>query len=89
MAVPANCKEQFSFDTPCYEKVKAYLESSLGTLSSAGIAIGVIEIIGLIFSAVLFTKLARRERTDESLMSETWRINRNKVQYGYQNYQYA
>jgi hypothetical protein len=70
-------------------KVKDHLQGQLSTIAGAGIALGVIEFIGVIFSAILFSRLAARESADQSLLSETWRINRNKVQYGYQNYQYA
>ncbi|KAJ3047559.1 hypothetical protein HK097_011424 [Rhizophlyctis rosea] len=73
----------------CHEVATASLKGSLNSLGGAAIALGIIELIGLIFSAVLFRKIAQKERASESLMNEAWRINRNKIQYGYQNYQYV
>jgi hypothetical protein len=61
----------------------------MDTIGGGAIALGVIQLAGLIFSALLFNRVARRQRNDESLLNETWRLTRNKIQYGYQNYQYA
>ncbi|KAJ3040821.1 hypothetical protein HDV00_010436 [Rhizophlyctis rosea] len=93
----AGCNEIMSHDykhnttvevKPCHDLATETLRGSLNSLGGAAIALGVIELIGLIFSAVLFRKIAQKERASESLMNEAWRINRNKIQYGYQNYQY-
>ncbi|KND01986.1 uncharacterized protein SPPG_02492 [Spizellomyces punctatus DAOM BR117] len=86
-----NCQEFFHFPTlkTCAEAVKGSLRGSLGTIGAAGLVIGIIELIGLVFSAVMFRKIAQREQAAGSLLNEAWRINRNKIQYGYQNYQYV
>ncbi|RKO97439.1 hypothetical protein CXG81DRAFT_25214 [Caulochytrium protostelioides] len=73
----------------CFSYIEDSLTSSLATIGGAGVAIGVIEVVGLIFSAVLFVRIAKRDRSGDSLMNEAWRINRNKVSYGYSNYQYV
>ncbi|KAI8822880.1 Tetraspanin family-domain-containing protein [Fimicolochytrium jonesii] len=89
MAVPGNCEELFAYTRSCSEAVKGSLEGSLGAIGGAGVVIGVIELVGLAFSAILFRKIAQREQAAGSLLNEAWRINRNKIQYGYQNYQYV
>ncbi|KAJ3298898.1 cd63 antigen [Borealophlyctis nickersoniae] len=73
---------------PCRAIVQDTLKGSLNSIGGCGVAMGVIELIGLAFSVVLFRKIAQREQASESLLNEAWRINRNKIQYGYQNYQY-
>ncbi|KAJ3193253.1 hypothetical protein HK101_005152 [Irineochytrium annulatum] len=88
-AVPSNCAQLHGFTTPCYQSVLTSLQSSLDTIGGCGIAMGVIELVGIIFSAVLFVKIAARDKASQSLMNEAWRINREKIQYGYANYQYV
>jgi hypothetical protein len=82
-AIPANCATVYNYQIPCREKVQESLSSSRTTIGGAGVAIGVIEIIGLIFSVVMFRKIARKENAQSSLLNEAWRVNRTKVQYGY------
>lgn len=89
MVYPDNCLEIIETTVGCAEAVKGNLQGSLGTIGAAGVVIGVIELIGLVFSAILFRKIAQREQAAGSLLNEAWRINRNKIQYGYQNYQYV
>jgi hypothetical protein len=78
-----------NIQTSCHESLYKHLTNSLSTIGGAGLAIGIIEIFGLIFSVILFKKIAARENAQSSLMNESWRINRNKIQYGYQSYQYV
>ena len=88
-AVPENCAQTLGFTVPCKDKLKESLQGSLNSIGGAGIAIGVIEIVGLIFSVIMFRKIAQKENAQNALLNEAWRINRTKVQYGYQNYQYV
>jgi len=91
MAVPASCATDPNTrkDVPsCRTLATAALQGSLNSVGGAGVALGIIELIGLIFSVILFRRIASKDRASESLMNEAWRINRNKIQYGYQNYQY-
>ena len=87
-AVPMNCNTLFQFKQSCYDKLHSSFSDSLGIIGGAGLAIGMIELISLILSAVLFNKIAAKEKASGSLVGEAWRINKNKVSYGYQNYQY-
>ncbi|KAI8922038.1 Tetraspanin family-domain-containing protein [Powellomyces hirtus] len=89
LQVPEDCVTLFGFTDACADAVKGNLSGSLGAIGGAGVVIGVIELIGLIFSAILFRKISQREQAAGSLLNEAWRINRNKIQYGYQNYQYV
>jgi hypothetical protein len=82
-SVPQNCAELYNFNTGCREKLKDSLTSSLSTIGGAGIAIGLIELVGLAFSMVLFRRISRKENAQNSLLNEAWRVNRTKVQYGY------
>ncbi|KAJ3289106.1 Leukocyte surface antigen cd53 [Rhizoclosmatium sp. JEL0117] len=90
-AVPDNCAspQSFGYQVPCLNSVKSALQGSLSTIGGTGVALGVIELIGLVFSVLLFVKIAQKDRASESLMNEAWRINRSKIQYGYANYQYV
>ncbi|KAJ3030807.1 UNVERIFIED_CONTAM: cd63 antigen [Siphonaria sp. JEL0065] len=90
-AVPANCAtpQSFNYKVPCIDSVKHALQGSLATIGGTGLALGFIELIGLVFSVLLFVKIAQKDRASESLMNEAWRINRSKIQYGYANYQYV
>ncbi|KAJ3325277.1 Leukocyte surface antigen cd53 [Blyttiomyces sp. JEL0837] len=88
-AVPNDCAVVLGWPRPCYTSVKEALQNSLSTIGGAGVALGVIEFIGLVFSVLLFVKIAQKDRASESLLNEAWRINRNKIQYGYANYQYV
>lgn len=90
MAVYNNCtSDQPVYSQSCLAKVSESLQNSLDTIAGAGIALGLIEIIGMILSGYLFNRLAKRQDANQGLLNETWRINQNRVQYGYQNYQYA
>ncbi|KAJ3382228.1 hypothetical protein HDU92_004884 [Lobulomyces angularis] len=86
--VPKNCASKFEWNTSCYDAVLGSMESSLDTIGATGLAMGLIELVAIVFSAVLFNRIAKKEKQGESLMTDSWRINRSKVQYGYQNYQY-
>ncbi|KAJ3076679.1 Leukocyte surface antigen cd53 [Podochytrium sp. JEL0797] len=90
-AVPENCatSQSLNFQVPCVESVKNSLQGSLATIGGTGLALGFVELIGLVFSVLLFVKIAQKDRASESLMNEAWRINRSKIQYGYANYQYV
>ncbi|KAJ3355830.1 Leukocyte surface antigen cd53 [Entophlyctis luteolus] len=90
-AVPSNCAtpQSFNFTVPCLASVKGALQGSLSTIGGTGVALGVVELVGLVMSVVLFVKIAQKDRASESLMNEAWRINRSKIQYGYANYQYV
>jgi hypothetical protein len=55
----------------------------LATIGGAAITIGIIEIVGLIFSMVsatdfqvMFRKIAAKENAQSALLNEAWRINR-------------
>ncbi|TPX31476.1 hypothetical protein SmJEL517_g05180 [Synchytrium microbalum] len=92
MAVPSTCQVSrfdLSNKTGCLDAVTNSLDGQLSTIGGAGLALGIIEFIGLIFSALLFRRIAQKERASDNLMNEAWRINRSKIQYGYQNYQYV
>ncbi|KAJ3309822.1 hypothetical protein HDV04_005601 [Boothiomyces sp. JEL0838] len=94
-AVPVDCVARYNFagttafTVGCKDQLQQSLFNSLNTIGGAGIVIGLIEFVGLIFSAVLFRKIAAKENAQSSLLNEAWRVNRTKVQYGYQNYQYV
>ncbi|KAI8925219.1 Tetraspanin family-domain-containing protein [Entophlyctis helioformis] len=89
MAVPENCVQALNFTSPCSDQLRSTVTNSLSTIGGAGVAIGIIELVGLVFSAILFRKIAAKENAQNSLLNEAWRVNRTKVQYGYQNYQYV
>ncbi|KAJ3010782.1 Leukocyte surface antigen cd53 [Thoreauomyces humboldtii] len=89
MAVPEDCATFFGYTEGCKAAVKGGLNGSFGAIGGAGLVIGLIEIIGLIGSAVLFKKISQREAAAGSLLNESWRINRNKISYGAQNYSYV
>ena len=92
MASPSTCivnNIDLSNSTGCYSAMQYSLSSQLSTIGGAGLALGIIELIGLVFSGLLFRRIAQRERASDTLMNEAWRINRSKIQYGYQNYQYV
>ena len=83
--MPATCSTANPAKTitvGCKERLSDQLMSSLSTIGGAGIAIGVIELVGSVFSAILFHKIARKDSAQTSLLNEAWRVNRNKVQYG-------
>lgn len=90
-AVPDNCAtpQSFNYQVPCVDSVKKALQGSLATIGGTGLALGLVELVGLVFSVLLFVKIAQKDRASESLMNEAWRINRSKIQYGYANYQYV
>ncbi|KAJ3008284.1 Leukocyte surface antigen cd53 [Thoreauomyces humboldtii] len=88
MPVPSDCVELLGFTEGCAAAVKGNLNGSLGAIGAGGVVIGVIELVGLVFSAVLFRRISQREQAAGSMMNEAWRINRNKIQYGYANYDY-
>ncbi|KAI8848752.1 Tetraspanin/Peripherin [Chytridium lagenaria] len=81
-AIPANCAAVNGWPRPCYNSVIDTMKQSLSTIGGAGVAMGVIEFVGIIFSLVLFIKIAQRDRASQSLLNEAWRINRDKIQYG-------
>ncbi|KAI8806549.1 Tetraspanin family-domain-containing protein [Cladochytrium replicatum] len=90
MSIPINCVEQFpDRNTPCFANVDGSLKGSLNMIGGAGLVIGFIELVGLIFSVVLFRRIAKRDSQGEGLLNEAWRVNRSKIHYGYQNYQYV
>lgn len=80
--MPANCVELTKNNIGCKNALTTYLEKSVDTIGAAGIVIGLIEFVGLIFSIVMFRKISRRENAQASLLNEAWRVNRTKVQYG-------
>ncbi|KAI8909616.1 Tetraspanin/Peripherin [Gorgonomyces haynaldii] len=82
-ATPVNCGFTGPVPVGCKTLLENKLEGSLSSIGAAGIVIGVIEIIGLIFSVVMFRKIASKENAQNALLNEAWRINRTKVQYGY------
>ncbi|KAJ8329077.1 hypothetical protein BDV3_006272 [Batrachochytrium dendrobatidis] len=87
--VTPDCVLKTPNSTGCHDQLTATLKGSLSTIGAAGLALGLVELIGLIFSVVLFRKIASKETAQSNLLNEAWRINRTKVQYGYQNYQYV
>jgi hypothetical protein len=88
-AVPTNCSQVRNITSSCRQQLGQALENSLSTVGATGLAIGLIELIGLLFSVILFRKIAQKENVASSLLNESWRINRSKIQYGYQTYQYV
>ncbi len=46
-----------------------------------------IELLGLILSVGMFRRLAIRKHEQDQLLAESWRVNKDKIQHGYQNYQ--
>ncbi|KAI9091012.1 Tetraspanin family-domain-containing protein [Phlyctochytrium arcticum] len=88
---PNECATVLQLTEPigCADAVRDSLQGKFSTIGAAGLVIGVIESVGLVFSAIMFRRIAAREQAAGSLMNEAWRINRNKIQYGYQNYQYV
>ncbi|KAI8803107.1 Tetraspanin family-domain-containing protein [Cladochytrium replicatum] len=90
MSIPVNCVEQYpDRNTPCFAIVDESLRGSLNMIGGAGLVIGFTELVGLIFSVVLFRRIAKRDSQGEGLLNEAWRVNRSKIHYGYQNYQYV
>jgi hypothetical protein len=71
-----------NYKVGCQTALTEYLEKSVNTIGGAGITIGLIELVGLVFSVVMFKKISRRENAQASLLNEAWRVNRTKVQYG-------
>lgn len=51
-AVPLDCQAVYHYTVPCKDQVTLALEGNLATIGGAAISIGVIEIVGLIFSMV-------------------------------------
>ncbi|KAH6569766.1 hypothetical protein BASA61_004660 [Batrachochytrium salamandrivorans] len=88
-AVSPICHPPSNITVSCSQQLTATLKGSLSTIGAAGLALGIVELVGLIFSVVLFRKIASKENAQSTLLNEAWRINRTKVQYGYQNYQYV
>ncbi|KAI9336652.1 Tetraspanin family-domain-containing protein [Zopfochytrium polystomum] len=90
LSVPAtDCPLALGYPNPCFSVLQDALRGSLSVIGGAGVGLGVVELVGIAFSALLFVRIARRERASESLLGEAWRINRDKIQYGYANYQYV
>lgn len=87
--VPKNCSAVYGYNVGCERALTEALVSSVDSIGATGIVIGLVELVGLIFSVVMFRKISRRENAQASLLNEAWRVNRTKVQYGYQNYQYV
>lgn len=88
-AVPADCAIVNGWTRPCFYTVTSTMVDSLNIIAGSGVGIAVIQLIGLIFSAFMFVKIAKRDRNGENLLNESWRINRDKIQYGYASYNYA
>ncbi len=76
-----------TFTQPCYTKIYDSLTNSLSTIALGGVVIGVIELLGLILSVGMFRRLAIRKHEQDQLLAESWRVNKDKIQHGYQNYQ--
>ncbi|KAJ3114143.1 Leukocyte surface antigen cd53, partial [Nowakowskiella sp. JEL0407] len=90
LAIPPDCPDQYpTWTQSCFEVVTLSLQNSLNTIGGAGIILGVFELAGLIFSLVLFQRIAKRDQQKNGLLNESWRINKSRIHYGYQNYQYA
>ncbi|KAJ3306695.1 hypothetical protein HDV03_004326 [Kappamyces sp. JEL0829] len=81
-AIPTNCEDVYGFHISCQAKLEQSIEGSLNTIGGGGLAIGLIELVGLVFSVIMFRKISRKENAQSSLLNEAWRVNRQKVQYG-------
>ncbi|KAJ1336380.1 hypothetical protein BSLG_007164 [Batrachochytrium salamandrivorans] len=84
-AVSPICHPPSNITVSCSQQLTATLKGSLSTIGAAGLALGIVELVGLIFSVVLFRKIASKENAQSTLLNEAWRINRTKVQYGTTN----
>ncbi|KAJ3112513.1 hypothetical protein HDU96_004494 [Phlyctochytrium bullatum] len=69
-AIPANCAAVNGWPRPCYNSVVESLQQSISTIGGCGVAMGVIELVGIIFSLILFIKIAQRDRASQSLLNE-------------------
>ncbi|KAI9193688.1 Tetraspanin family-domain-containing protein [Polychytrium aggregatum] len=87
--LPTNCAAAYGYTQGCFSSLRDALQGSLSTIGGAGIVIGVIELVGLVFSVFLFIRIAAKEQATRGIMNDAWRINRNNIQYGFQNYQYV
>ncbi len=76
------CVESLGTTVSCHDTLFDKFNDSLSTVGAAGITIGLLELIGLFFSVILFRRIAAKENIHSSLLNESWRINRNKIQYG-------
>jgi hypothetical protein len=81
-AVPPNCVAVYDFKNSCQVALEQQIMNSLNTIGGSGLVIGLIELVGLIFSVIMFRKISRKENAQSSLLNEAWRVNRQKVQYG-------
>lgn len=77
-----SCTDSLGTNSSCRAILFDKFNDSLNTVGVAGITIGILELIGLIFSVILFRRIAAKENIHSSLLNESWRINRNKIQYG-------
>jgi len=82
------CVQKYN-DRGCAAVLTDFLVQSVDTIGVVGITIGIIQLVALIFSIVMYRKISRKENSQAALLNEAWRVNRTKVQYGYQNYQYV
>ena len=88
-AVPGNCAVITRNDMPCMFALLHMLQSNVRIIGGAGVGLAILQILCLLFSVFLFIKLSKGESIAATLQSENWRMNRNKVQHGYSNYQFS
>lgn len=86
-AVPSNCVSELGFTVSCYNTIMYTLKSNVGSLAAAALTLGLVQLMGLIFSFIMFRKMAAREGDAKAFLSEAWRINTNRIQHGYAHYQ--
>ncbi|CAG8476003.1 13403_t:CDS:2 [Ambispora leptoticha] len=71
-AVPPNCSREFKFDVPCHDSMRVALMNSLQTIGVVGVVLGIMELTGLLFAAVLFIRLSETEdEAKQALLAET------------------
>lgn len=91
--MPFDCNNRtdigLGFPVACETTLINSIDTNLVRIGVTGIVIGLVELVGLVFSLIMFRKIAKKENAQSALLNEAWRINRTKVQYGYQNYQYV
>ena len=75
------------YQTPCQTAVGDSISSNLTALTAVGFTLGIIELLGVIFSAVMFVKVAKRDGATNVLLADNWRLGISRIHHGYSHYQ--
>jgi len=89
-AVPPTCSVDFAMfsgntppTVPCYDKLHNALNSAFSSVGSIALSLGIIELVALLLSVFLFSRITSKDSQAQHMLAEAWRINRNRIQNGY------